>query len=97
MLMGTHDGGVEHGVFVIGILRQMRENPLPYAAFAPAGMPGRDQAEIAKPRWQIPPWYPRSITVQNRFHKQSVVPRRAANMAFTAGQQILDPFPLIVS
>jgi hypothetical protein len=36
------------------------------------------------------------IPARYRFHKQPIVLGRYSNMAFTAGQNILDPVPLII-
>ena len=36
------------------------------------------------------------ITIENSFDKQPIVPGRHSHIAFTAGQNILDPVPLIV-
>ncbi len=94
--MRTHDGRVDHGVFIVGIGRQRLENALPDAALAPAGMPGMDHTEIPKTLRQIAPGNARSIAVQHRFDKQAVVLGRPANMSVSTGQPILDPLPLVV-
>jgi hypothetical protein len=46
MLMRTHDGRIDHGVFIVRIGRQRLENALSNAALAPPGVPGMDHAEI---------------------------------------------------
>ncbi len=46
---------------------------------------------------EIAPWNARPISEKNSFHEQPVIRRRATNMAFTTGQKILDPIPLIVA
>src|SRR6202022_4322038 len=46
---------------------------------------------------QISPGNSRSISVKNRVNEQPVVCRSAADMSFPAGQEILDPLPLVVS
>jgi hypothetical protein len=42
--MGAHNGAVDHRVFVVGIGREMLENPLPDAGFGPP----------AESRWTFP-------------------------------------------
>jgi hypothetical protein len=36
MLVSAHDGRIDHGVFVVGVLGQMLENSLPDSANGPA-------------------------------------------------------------
>jgi len=60
MLMRTDDRGIDHRVFVIGVSRQMLENPLPHTVFAPARM---DHSEISEPLRQIPPGNPGAVPV----------------------------------
>lgn len=55
MLMGAHDGGVNHGPLVVCILRQGLKNPLPHTALAPARMAGVHDAKVAKARRQVAP------------------------------------------
>jgi len=52
---------------------------------------------VAETRRQVTPGDSRSIPVKNGFDEQPVIRCVAADMAFTAGQKILDPLPLIVS
>jgi len=96
MLMGPNDGCVDHRVFVVRILAQMLQNLLPHAALRPARKPRMHHAEVPEPLRKVSPWNTRSITVQNRFHKQPVVSRRTAFRPYSPWQQILDPLPLII-
>jgi hypothetical protein len=34
---------------------------------------------------------------ENRFDKQTIVRRRASDLAFASGQRILDPVPLVIA
>jgi hypothetical protein len=56
-----------------------------------------DDFPIAETLGQIAPRNPGSISVENGFDELSVIRRRAADMAFAAGEKILDPIPLIVA
>ena len=51
---------------------------------------------IAKTFRQVAPRYACAITVKYRLDEQPVILGGDADMAFTAGQNILDPVPLIV-
>lgn len=69
MLMGAHDGGIDHRVFVVRILGQMLEDPLPHATSGPAAKPRVDHTEVRKPLRKVAPRYPRTISIQHGFHK----------------------------
>ena len=97
MLMSAHDGGVDHHVFVVVIACQQLENALENAARRPSAETLVHDLPVAETRWQVTPGDPCSISVKNRIDEQPVVRRIAADMAFTAGQKILDPLSLVVS
>jgi hypothetical protein len=48
VLVGAHDAQVNHRVFVICVLGQMREQLLPHAAFGPTPEPCVHDAEITE-------------------------------------------------
>ena len=97
MLVGAHDGGVDHRIFVVGVLGQMIEDCFPDPASGPPAESRMHHAKVAEAFRQIAPRYPRAIAIQHSLHEQPVVPRRSAHEAFTPRQQPLDPIPLIVS
>lgn len=97
MLVSAHDGGVDHHVFVVVITRQHRENTLENPAFRPSIEALIDNLPIAKALRQIAPRDTGSKSEENRFDEQSIIRRSASDMAFAAGQKILDPLPLIVA
>jgi hypothetical protein len=95
--MRSHDGGVDHHVFVVVIIRQQLEDALENPALAPPAETLVDDFPIAKALRKIAPRHARPIPEQNGFHEQPVIRRRAADMAFAARQKILDPIPLVVT
>jgi hypothetical protein len=97
MLMRAHDGGVEHHVFVVVIARQQLENTLENTALRPPAEALMDDLPIAETLREIAPRNAGSISVENGFHEQPIVRRCAPDMAFAAGQKILDPIPLVVA
>src|SRR6266511_478717 len=97
MLMSPDDGRVDHHVFVVGIACQHLENALDDTALRPSAEAFVHDLPVAETGREITPWYPCSISVKNRLDKQPVVRRSAANMTFTARQEILNPRPLVVS
>ena len=94
--MRADERRVDHGIFIVAIGCQHLENPLPHAAAAPAHVSRVDHPEIAKPLGKIAPGNARSVAIEHRLNKQSIVPRRLANMLLSTRQQILDPVPLVV-
>ncbi len=97
VLVSAHDGGVNHHIFVIVIARQQLENALENAALRPSIEALIDDLPITKALREITPRNAGSISVQNGFDEHSIVRRSASHMAFSAGQKILDPIPLVVA
>ena len=95
--MSAHNGGVNHHVFVVRIACQRLENSLENAALGPSAKALVHDLPVAETHRQISPGNSRSISVKNRVNEQPVVCRSAADMSFPAGQEILDPLPLVVS
>jgi len=96
MLVGPHNGGINHGVFVIRIFSQSLEHALPNPALAPAAVPGMNNPEVAKALRQVPPRNARPVAVQHSIHKQTVVFCRRPHPFGGTWQHILDPLPLII-
>src|SRR5262249_31512935 len=99
VLMSPHDGAVDHRVFVIAIGCQVLKDalPLPYAGFGPAAEPPMRILPVAKPLRQVAPWDPRTVPVQHRLDKATIVMGGGTGVAPLAGKQVLDPFPLVVA
>jgi len=97
MLMGTHDGGVDHGVLVVSVDRQVLEHPLPHAGLGPAAEAGVDLDPAAEALGQIAPRDTGAEAVEHGLDKQPVIFGGHAYMADPPRQQILDPLPLIIS
>jgi hypothetical protein len=97
VLVGPHNGAIDHGVLVVGIGSQRLENPLPDATLRPTRVPGMGLLPIAEPFRQIPPRNARSIAVEDRFHEQPIILRIYANVAFSTWKQVLYSFPLVVA
>src|SRR6187200_3209286 len=55
MLVGSYDGRVDHGVFIVRIVCQGLEKTLPNTAHRPAGETLVSIAPAAKTLWQIAP------------------------------------------
>src|SRR5215212_9754618 len=97
VLVGAHDGGVDHRVFVVRVARQVFVNRLPNPALRPPAEPRMDRFWIAKPLGQVPPRNAGPIAIKHGLHEQPVVFRRHADMALPPWQKILDAIPLVVA
>src|ERR1700738_5214473 len=94
MLMGADDGGIERHILVVAIFRQSLEDTLENAALTPPSEARVGILPIAEAFREIAPRNARAIARKHGLDKEAVVCRGSANVAFTAGKKILDPFPL---
>jgi hypothetical protein len=69
MLMSTHNGGVDHHVFVVGIAGQKLENALENAALCPSAKALIYDFPVTETRWQITPGNSRPISVKHRINE----------------------------
>ena len=98
MLVGSHNGRVDHRVFIVGIIRQGLEKILPNATRGPAGEALVSVAPAAKTLRQIAPWCPHSKFPDHRIDEKTIAQLAvAADRAGPARQQMLDPGELVVS
>src|SRR5262249_355703 len=97
VLVRTHDGTVDHGVFVVSIGCQHLKYLLPDAGFGPTGKSCVGLYWITEALRQVPPGNTCSIAVENGFHEQPIVLGCNPDMALPSRQKILDPLPLVVS
>ena len=95
--MGADNGGVDHHVFVVVIACQQLEDALENPALRPPAEALVDDLPIPETLRKIAPRNARSISIENGFDEQPIIRRGAPDMAFAAGEKILDPFPLIVA
>ena len=94
-LMGPDDCGVNQGVCVSGVGREVLEHPRPHPAPTPAPMPGMPHPKIPQPRGPVPPGNAGPIAGQRRFYTNRVsfaVPP----MAHSPRQESLNPLPLVL-
>src|SRR3954462_15644150 len=71
--MDLDDGGVDQGVFQVGLVRDGVEQPLPDARLHPIAEAGEDAVPVAKRRRQIAPGTARADHPQDGLDKQAVV------------------------
>src|SRR5215471_18991994 len=91
VLMSPHDGAVDHRVFVIAIACQVLKDALPYAGFGPAAEPSVRILPVAEALRQVAPRYSRTVPVQHRLDKATIVTGGCPDVAQLAGKQVLNP------
>src|SRR5215475_13374303 len=92
VLMSSHDGTVDHRVLVIAIGGQVLKDVLPDAGFGPAAKPPVRILPVAEALRQVAPWYSRTVPVQHRLDKATIILGGRADVARLTGKQVLDPF-----
>ena len=97
VLMGPHDGAVDHGVFVVRVGCQKFEHRAPHAALGPSAKARVNRLPIAEALRQVAPWNAGAIAVDHGVDKQPIVLGGHPDMTVTSGQKILDPIPLVVA
>jgi len=97
VLVGAHDGAVDHRIFIVGIDREMLKDPLPDTCFGPSAEACVHLLPITEPFRQVSPRDASSIAIQHRLYKQPVVVCGYADASFTSGEQVLDPVPLVIT
>ena len=85
MLMGSHNGGVDHHVLIVVIGSQVFEYPLENAALTPAPQPFVGVLPVAEALGKVTPGDARAIAIEHRLNEQPIVRRCSSNMPFTTG------------
>jgi hypothetical protein len=74
MLMGTHDGAVDHRIFVVGIRCEMLKDALPDAGFGPPAEPPVGVLPVTEPFWQVTQGITGSVAIQQRLRRTGDYP-----------------------
>jgi len=72
MLMRAHNRCIDHGVFIVRIVRQSLEQILPNAFLRPARKPRVDVLPSAEPLGKIAPRRAGAKLPDHRFHEQAI-------------------------
>jgi hypothetical protein len=97
MLMGTHDCGIDHQPFQVGLACQNSQHFIEHAHLDPAVIAPLDRAIVAQILGQIAPATARAGHPEKRVQKFAVIRARPTLTLGTAGHEYLDPFPLVVA
>jgi hypothetical protein len=91
MLKRPHDSGVNHGVFIVGIGRELDKYSFLDNGFGPSAETAMDVRPVAEAFWKIAPRNPRAISKDHRLDKQPVVRRRHPDIVETPWQALRNP------
>jgi hypothetical protein len=97
MLMGAHDGAVDHRIFVVGVCCEVLKDRLPHTSLSPAAEAPVHVLPVTEPLRYIAPWHPCPITIEHGLDEQSIVRCGHPDRTFPPGHQVFDPFPLVVA
>jgi hypothetical protein len=97
VLMGAHDGAVDHCVFVVRVGGQALEQARPHPALGPAREPRMHLDRVAEALGQIAPWNASTVSVEDGIDEEPVIVGGHADRARAARQRVLDPLPLIIT
>ena len=97
MLVGAHDGAVNHRIFVVGLSSEVLEEALPYPFLGPAAEPLVRVLPVAKPFRQVAPRNSGAVAVEHRFDEATIVAGGDADITGSAGQPVLDSLPLVIA
>jgi hypothetical protein len=95
--MGTHDGAVDHGVFIVGVACEVCKDAMPHTRLGPAAEAPMHLHAVAEAFGQVAPGYAGPVAVEHRLDEQPIIRRRDADPALLARQQMLDPVPPVVT
>src|ERR1700688_823901 len=97
MLVRPDDGGVDHDVFKVWIVRHRGEQSIPNTVFGPSREADEDAIPIAKTVRQVAPGNACPCEPQYRLHEQAIVRARPTRITRLARQVRPYPLPLAVS
>jgi len=95
--MGTHDGAVDHGVFIVRVFGEVAEDGFPHTLFGPTAEAAVGILPVIETDRQVTPGDAGAIAVEDGLDEHSVVGRGDADRARAAGQHVLDTVPLVIA
>jgi len=95
MLVGAHDGAVDHRILIVGIKRV--EDLLPHTGFRPSAKPAVEILPAPKAFWEVTPRDACTVAVEHRLDKQTVVCASYSYVAFLTRQKVADTIPLVIA
>jgi hypothetical protein len=97
VLVGTHDGAVDHRIFIVGVGSQNREDTGPYTSFGPTAPSAMDVVPIPETLGKVAPGDAGAVPMYHRIDEPAVVRRGHADGTRPPGQPVPDQVPLVVA
>ena len=97
VLMGTHDGAVDHRVFVVRIGGEELKDPFPDPGLCPAAEAAMDVLPLAKAFRQIAPGNAGAKAVEDGLDEQANSLRRSRQLNQFGRRQIFDPVARVIA
>jgi len=97
VLVGPHNGAVDHGVFVVGVGGQVLKHPLPDRLLGPAAEAPVGVLPIAEALRQVTPRSSGAVSVENRFDESAIISGGYTDISGFSGKQVLDSLPLVIA
>ena len=86
-----------HSLVRLLFLRQHFKDPLPDTTRAPAHVASMNHPKVAKAFGQIAPGNACAITIEHCLDKEAIIPGSHSDGSHSAGEQVLNPLPLIIT
>ena len=97
MLVGAHDGAVNHRIFVVGLGGQVLEEAVPHPFLGLAADWLVRVLPVAKPVRQVAPRNSGAVAIQHRFNEAAIVAGGDADITGFAGQQVPASLPFVIT
>jgi hypothetical protein len=97
VLMRSHDGTVDHRVFVVRVDNQQGKDAAPYTVFRPTAPSAVGIVPIAKALGKVTPGDTGAVPVYHRVDEPAVIGRRCTDRACPSWQLVLDQVPLVIA
>ena len=95
--MGPHNRAVKLGILVVCLSSQYLKDPLPDTPLAPAHVKSVNHPKVAKAFGQVTLGNTDPITVEHCLDKEAIIFGSHSDCAHSAGEQVLDTLPLIIT
>ena len=95
--MRSHNGAVDHRVFVVRRGAQQGKDAAPYATFGPTAPSAVGIVPITKTLGTVTPGDTGAVPVYHRVDEPAVIRRRYADGARSSWQPVSDQVPLVVT
>ena len=95
--MGPHNRAVKLGILIVCLSSQNFKDSLPDATLTPAHVVSMNHSKVTKAFGQVTPGNTYPITVEHRLDKEAIIFGSHSDCAHSAGEQVLDTLPLIIT